>query len=213
MGGRGSGGYRPNSGYCQTAAKNADPDVNSRSIRLNLELMKAEPVLLEPSALMERFEWYVGRCEHYGIRPTVAGMTLATGLGKDCVYKILSGNQKTRMGQRITPEAQQFFKKTYEFLEAANVDATLEARNPAAFIFMLKNHYGYRDQREQVNVNVEARAELPDADDLARRYGELLGADVPPKELEATVEDVGDACDYEAGDANGPQSDGDGDLR
>lgn len=213
MGGRGSGGYRENNPMRDIRADRADPSSNSRSINLNLELMRQPPVELTADGMMGRFEWYCGRCEHYGIRPTIASMTLAFGMGKAATFDILNGRQRTWKGQRITPEVVDFLKKIYEFMEATNVDATLAAKNPAGFIFMLKNHYGYRDQREQVNVNVEARAELPDADDLARRYGELLGADVPPKELEAAVVDADGACDYEEGDADGPQSDGGGDFR
>lgn len=190
MGGRGSGGFRENNPMRDLRADRADPSANSRSINLNLELMRQPPVELSEASLMERFEWYCGRCEHYGIRPTVAGMTLAFGMGKSATFDILAGRQKTWKGQKVTPAVLDFLKKINDFMEATTVDATLAAKNPAGFIFMLKNHYGYRDQREQVNVNVEARAELPDADDLARRYAERLGAAAEPFELEAAVEDV-----------------------
>lgn len=190
MGGKGSGGYRPNAG---NQLPLEDAQLNARILAMGKELRSLEPVsLADAAAVGERFELYLDLCAKKALRPTVAGAALALGTNRQRIWEIANGQRTTMKGEQLTPDAVDSLKRIYDFLEFS-IDSLLteSPKNPASLIFLSKNHFGYRDTTEQVVRRVDERPALRSADEVAAALAARLGVEELP---EAEVVDVEDAA-------------------
>ena len=94
------------------------------------------------SEILDRIDMYFTRCIEWGIRPCVAGMCAALGVTRQTWYYWISG-QKREYSKELEP--------INAILESLLEQYGLQGKlNPATQIFLLKNHFGYRDTNEVV---------------------------------------------------------------
>jgi len=185
MGGKGSGGARPGSGNKGVRAENVDAVFNRRGIAFNKELYQYDLVDFEPENIEARFMEYLEICDRHGMKPTVSGVSVACGLDSSRFNDIAHGNRASYKGWRITPETVQAFQKVYKFLESVLENyLSSEGKNPAKWIFLAKNHFGYTDTREQIVTRREDAPSLDTAEDIAKRLGISTSAPSPLPEAE-----------------------------
>lgn len=191
MGGKGSGskpGENRGGGRTKRSFADVDKDFNRRVIAFNKELYKFDLVDFEPENVEARFYEYLELCDAYAIKPSVTGVAQSFGMDGRRFWEIAHGVIKSHKGWRVTSETTEEFQKIYTFLESVleNFLAN-EGRNPAKWIFLAKNHFGYSDTREQIVTHREDGKKLPTAEDVAKRLG--LSVDERPA-LEAEVIDI-----------------------
>lgn len=180
MGGKGSGGRRPGAG---NGAEKVDPSDNHRVIRYTMALAKMERCdLSDPEAIEERFYEFLDLADEWGMRPAVASYAAALGMSRQRLWDVTRHEyQKTAIGGiTVTRESLDVIKKHYNFLELVLENLMMTDKgNPVKYFFLAKNHFGYKDQTEQINVNVEERPALPTAEELAAKYAAQLGRPQP----------------------------------
>lgn len=182
MGGKGSGRYRKG----QTSDDNpfhvrdprtGDMDANHWSIELGKRLMGWEPPdYSDPESMRRRFYDYLDVCDELKMRPLVQGTAMAFGMNRTTMTDIVSG--RLPKWKNLTPESLVVLKKCYDFLQLSwENQLSTETGNPVKWIFLGKNHFGYRDQSERVVAHVDARPQLPDSEAVAGKYAALVGRD------------------------------------
>ncbi|MEC4272944.1 hypothetical protein VJ923_07220 [Adlercreutzia sp. R25] len=195
MGGKGSGGYRRNALPRESNPivqgndpLNVDPDQNRRAIAFGRALMGLPDVdLSDAPAVEERFFLYLDMCDRHGVRPLVSGIIMALGLGsKQALRGIATGDPHFAKYRGVTPETVRVIQKIYEFLEIHWEDRFMEdSGNPVKYIFMGKNHFGYKDQAERVVHHVDERKALQTPEEVAEKYRAMAGRpDSEPLEIE-----------------------------
>lgn len=193
MGGKGSGGARPGGGNKGVRAENVDAAFNSRVIAFNRELYSFDLVDFEPENVESRFMEYLEICDRYGMKPTVSGVSLAFGLDRRRFNEIANGCRHSYMGWKITPETVGAFQKIYKFLESVLENyLSDETKNPAKWIFLAKNHFGYSDTREQIVTHREDAPTLPSAQEIAQRLGMLNPGSAAGELPEAEIIEISD---------------------
>lgn len=184
MGGKGSGGRRKGAG---NGAEKVDPDVNHRVIQFTIELTKMEKCdLTDPEAIELRFYEFLNLCDKWGMRPGVASYATALGMYRQRLWDITRHDyqQTTVGGMKLTRESLDVIKKHYNFLELSLENLMMADKgNPVKYFFLAKNHFGYKDQSEHINVNIDERAALPTADEVAAKYAAQLGKPQPEVEV------------------------------
>lgn len=187
MGGKGSGGYRKNAGNSNAKV---DPDDNHRVIQFTLDISKLPQCdLTKPEAIEERFEEFLQLCDKWGLKPGVVAYASAIGMNRGTLWWLTRHDfdSTTVRGQKLTRECIDCIKKHYDFLELTLEGLMLNDKgNPVKYFFLAKNHFGYKDQSEHINVNVNERPTLAAPEDVAAKYAAQLGR--PQAEIEAVYE-------------------------
>ncbi|MBO7673635.1 MAG: hypothetical protein J6S63_01340 [Atopobiaceae bacterium] len=187
MGGKGSGGYRDDMSKARAKspvvmAQNPEvpnADTNRRIIAFIRELKALPKITIEDiDAVRERTDKYMELCAKHGIKFQVNGYCVALGISRDDLSSIFRG-VKTCKGMTVYPEVVEELHWWYSIM-AAYAEASLNEKNtnPAGDIFLLKNHFGYRDTREETVVRVDATPQLASGEDAARKYAELVGVEI-----------------------------------
>lgn len=190
MGGKGSG--RKNAGSDFIAGTNVDAKTNSRVIQFAKDIYQIEkPDLSDPEDIDRAFFEYLEICDKHAMRPMVQALANAFGIDRRALWGICTDHPKydNFRGGILTPESRLTVKKCYDFLATIWESSLIEEKgNPVKWIFLAKNHFGYKDQSEQVQVRVEAKAALPEPDEVMAKYAARLGKPAPtldePEEIE-----------------------------
>lgn len=171
---------------------NVDPDVNRAAIVFGKVLFGLEgPDLSDAAAVEARWYEFLDICAEHRVMPMVTGMALAFNIPNSNFRQIVYGTHGYEKYKGITPESRQILKKCYEFLRLSyEYEMKNDVHNPAKYIFLMKNYFGYTDQTVQVNVDLRERPELASPEDVVERYRAMLGR--PTIAIEADVEDAGD---------------------
>lgn len=195
MGGKGSGGYRTD--MSEARAKSPvvqaqmpevpNADTNRRIIAFIRELKALPKINLEDyDAVVKRIDEYMELCGVHGIKFQVNGLCVALGITRDDFSDIFRGYKHIK-GMTILPEVKEELQSFYSIM-AAYAEASLNEKNtnPAGDIFLMKNHFGYRDTREETVIKVDATPQLAAGEETAKKYAELVGAEIisvddPPK--------------------------------
>lgn len=187
MGGKGSGGRRKGAG---NGAEKVDPDINHRVIEYTKALAQLEPCdLSSPDAIEERFFDFLDLADKWGMRPAVASYAAALGISRQRLWDLTRHDyqQTTVKGMKVTRESLDVIKKHFSFLEITLENLMMADKgNPVKYFFLAKNHFGYKDQSEHINVNIDERAALPTADEVVAKYAAQLGK--PQPEIEVVYE-------------------------
>lgn len=169
---------------------NAPPGENARRVRIMRELMSQPKVDIKDSdAVLDRYYWYLDKCEEWDDRPTVEGFALATGYSRMQLYRILHGEVKG------TPEAVCYaLKRIWEALNHIMAQYMVDGHlNPVTAIFLLKNNFGYKDQTETI-VTKKDPYESGNPEEIARKYlagmPQAIEAPAPAQENAPIVETV-----------------------
>ena len=198
MGGKGSGGHHKGPGATAkaTAASPAiqarlpevpNADTNRRVIAFIRELKALPFVNLEDiEAVRKRLDEYMELCAKHGIKFQVNGVCVALGITKNDLSDIFRGYKHIK-GMAIYPELVEELRWFYSIL-ATYAEASLNEKNtnPAGDIFLMKNHFDYRDTREETVIKVDATPQLAPGAETAKKYAEIVGAEIivePPAQL------------------------------
>lgn len=191
MGGKGSG-RKPGHAKSSNGLSNADVDaeLNSRVIGFMKDMNRLPKCdLTDPDAIEQRFYDYLTLNDKWGLKPGVAAYAAAIGISRQMLWYVTrhDSDTMTLSGQKLTRSSTDVIKKHYEFLELSLESLMLNDKgNPVKYFFLAKNHFGYKDQSEHLNVNVNERPTLAAPEDVAAKYAAQLGK--PQAEIEAVYE-------------------------
>lgn len=122
----------------------------------------------DPKAVERRINEYWEVCMKNEMKPSVTGLCRAIGVDRHTVRDWYNGVSRGEDHRTIIKEA-------YETLESMWEDyAQNGLMNPAALIFLGRNHWGYQDQVQVVVKEPEPLGPAPDAKQLAATYIEAL---------------------------------------
>lgn len=133
-----------------------------------------KPSVQFPSTIEKACETYFDICEKDGIKPSVAGLSVALGVSEDILLQWVRGE--------VSIESADVIKRYFSFIQVFDETALKDNQsNAVGSIFMGKQHYGYKDvvehkivdEREKSNEEIEA---------IYRKRLETI--DQTPKEIE-----------------------------
>ena len=108
---------------------------------------KPKPDTNDINAVLDRIHEYFEACVVWDMRPGVAGLCSALGVGRTTWYYWVNGMRR--------PEYKYYLEPINTRLESLMEQYGLQGKlNPATQIFFLKNHFGYKDQNDLV-VNAQ----------------------------------------------------------
>lgn len=115
---------------------------NDQYINHTLALASMEPVILDREHVGKRTLEYVKRCEEDAVRPNLTGYALSLGATPEDLSAWIND-------KRLPDETRGALRKGISMIEACMVSMMMDQKiNPVASIFLLKNHFGYKDQSE-----------------------------------------------------------------
>ena len=124
-------------------------------LECSLEIAALPPVdLYDPDAVQERVVEYFRIHAKYGIDPTVVALAMCLGIDRYRLYEIVYGagaSSGHRLAEKIPARSRHIVKTAYQIKENLWEGWMREIRgNPAAAIFLGKNHFGYEDKTEYI---------------------------------------------------------------
>lgn len=144
-----------------------EPGTNARYLRHALASLNLPPIdISDINQCEQRANEYFNQCIADDIKPNLVGLCNWLGISRDTLHA-------WRNGITRSDTHSDFFKKCELIMEQISVGYLLDGKvNPAAGIFILKNHHAYRDVTD---LTIEPRQGITDAtaEDVARKYDEL----------------------------------------
>ena len=121
-----------------------------------------------PENIANRTFEYLEKCKTDGVRPNLSGYSLAMGTTPDGLNEMI-------MDKRLTDETRSAILKGVSMVESIMITMMTEQRiNPVTGIFLLKNHFGYKDQSE---ITFKGRIETADKKTLQAKYRAVVDDD------------------------------------
>lgn len=144
------------------------------------------PDLSDVEAVERRWYEFMEICDANHVRPMVTGMAMAFNIPNSIFRQVVYGtNGRERYGG-LTPESRSILKKGYEFLQFLyEYSMENDVHNPAKYIFLMKNYFGYTDQTVHVNIDLDEKPSLPSSEDVAEKYKAMMGRPTLAIEAEA----------------------------
>ena len=125
---------------------------------------------LDADDVEKRLRKYLELSIQNELKPTVAGFALSLGLHRQRIHEIVHG----RMGEHginCSEEVREVVRYYYNLMETYFESTFVEGKiQPVVGIFMAKNHYGYKDQTENVIVPGTPLQDLQDPRAVAKKY-------------------------------------------
>lgn len=116
--------------------------INAQFIEHTISLSSFEPIILDRENVGKRTLEYIRLCMRDVVKPNLTGYALALGTTPD-------GLNEWVMDKRLTEETRGALMKGISMIEATMISMMMDSNlNPVASIFLLKNHFGYKDQAE-----------------------------------------------------------------
>lgn len=116
--------------------------VNNQFINHTLAIASMKPITLNYESVGKRTLEYVHQCMADVVKPNLTGYALSLGTTPD-------GLNEWVTDKRLTEETRGALMKGISMIEATMVSMMMDSGiNPVASIFLLKNHFGYKDQAE-----------------------------------------------------------------
>ena len=152
--------------FPSTAEPN-EPGENARYLRYALVALDLPPIDISDIKQCEaRAKEYFSFCVEHDRKPNIVGLCNWLGISRDTFHS-------WRVGECRSDSHSDFMKKCVSIMEDINLDYFQNGKiNPAAGIFILKNHFGYRDVTD---LTIEPRQGITDqdAETVAAKYAEL----------------------------------------
>lgn len=173
MGGKGSSPYGSFSPHVQNA------DTNAVILEFIQELRHLPPIdLTSVEEVQARIDEYVDLCKKYSIKLQVNGISVALGVNRESYRRYATGELQRCNGVLIPQEVRDIMLDFYNIM-ATYAEASLNEKttNPAGDIFLMKNHYGYKDSYEQerhIQVDIP---QLASGQEAADKYKALVGVE------------------------------------
>ena len=145
----------------------AEPGDNARFIRAARVALDLPPIdISDPVQVQNRINAYLDHCIEYDVKPSVIGMCNWLGIDRTTLNTWKNG--AVRSGTHFD-----MIKKVFTMLEEISIDYFQGGKvNPAAGIFLLKNHFGYRDVTD-LEITPKQSITDQDAVQIAQKYNEL----------------------------------------
>lgn len=126
--------------------------------------------LNDAEAVEERTEAYLLMCVQYCMNPSIPSYALALGTSAQGLEAIFADSRHNR-------EAQKAIAKGVSKIETVIVNRVVNGKiNPVTAIFMLKNHFGYKDSSE-ISLRGLMVAARPDPKALENKYKAIAEID------------------------------------
>lgn len=120
----------------------------------------------DPKAVEDRLMWYFQRCIENNMKPTYSGFASALGVSRQTIWKWRDGQER--------PENYPIIESAMNMLEQLMEMYMMNGQiNPASGIFLLKNHFGYKDIQDVVVQPKKPLGEEVDAEIIEEKYKEL----------------------------------------
>lgn len=131
----------------------------------NMEQLRALPVVREPNEVKKRVEWFFQWCIDGEVRPGVELLALSLG----CTRQTLLNWQHEGgvRGEVITAAKQAIAALTEQWGLTGKL-------NPAAFCFILKNHFNYVDSMVIDTLQNQGNRPTQTAAEIAEKYKNVL---------------------------------------
>lgn len=163
-------------GAFPTTGHNGDmlePDKTARLEMVRQQLFAMPKFQLKTATLEEvqkRLDTYFNICVVNNTRPVLTGIAFCLGIDRRVLYSITRGGDSSgRMPFGLSDEIADAIRQTCAVLEMQMETYLVQGQvNPASGIFLAKNHWGYRDQVE--NVVIAEGRERVDLDALRASY-------------------------------------------
>ena len=126
---------------------NAEQGENRKFLNHSLKIAELPPISPQSAdEVKDRIFQYFQICADDDMKPSIAGLSLSLGMDRRRVWEAREGVRGSY------PDAvRDLLKKAQQIIELQMVDYMQNGRiNPVAGIFMLKNHFGYKDEQEVV---------------------------------------------------------------
>lgn len=145
------------------------PGDNARYLRHSLAAWNL-PVLdiSDPEAVRDRIFWYFEHCADADMKPTVTGLALALGTTTVTLREWTEGRSRRETHMEMIRQAKMIIEdQMNSYMENGKI-------NPVAGIFLLKNHFGYKDQQETIITPNTTMGDVADANELKAKYMDRL---------------------------------------
>lgn len=157
------------------------PGDNSNILKHAIEIAYRWPKidLNSDEEVEDRIIQYFQYCFDNDIKPGVEGMALAIGVDRKTIWDWEVGRSRSQAGSSRSD----LIKKAKQILADYMENLTQNGKiNPVTAIFLMKNHFGYRDQQE---INVTAGSALGEGlspEEIAKRLPKDIPIDVDYQE-------------------------------
>lgn len=163
---------------------------NKMYIMHSMLLASLEKVNLNDNdAVKSRIVEYFEICANADMRPSLAGLALALGITRSYLNALCAGNGRAKNNS----ELRYIINQAYQILDTQMNDYMQNNDiNPIAGAFIMKNNFGYRDDK---NLIVQNGAELiedssKDIKAIEKKYIESVVEDIPKTEENLKEEDI-----------------------
>jgi hypothetical protein len=116
-------------------------------------------------AVKDRIQEYFTYCIEKDIKPGVEGMAMALGINRRTLWEWETGGLRANAGN----SRMDIIKKSKQFLAQYMESLAQNGKiNPVTAIFLMKNHFGYKDSQD-INI-IPTTAAMPDVpiDDIKK---------------------------------------------
>ena len=143
---------------------------NNKYTTFALAIMQMPKIdIRNPEQLQNRVVEYFRLCADHDMKPGIAAVGLAIGLDRRRMWEIRSGTKNVAIPQ----ECKDIIINVYDSLEALWESYMINGKvNPAAGIFLGKNHFGYTDTQEYIVTPNAMNHETP-VEVIEAKYDEL----------------------------------------
>lgn len=144
-----------------------EPGTNARYLRNAIASLNLPPIdISDINQCEERAKQYFSYCIDNDCRPNLVGLCNWLGISRDTLHNWRNGDTRSTTHS-------DFFKKCQTIMEEITVSLLLDGKvNPAAGIFILKNHNGYKDNQDITITPNNPIADVNPAD-IVQKYDEL----------------------------------------
>lgn len=124
---------------------NTEPGDNAKYLKHNLQISQLPQIdTSDAKQVEERINEYFTICFKNDMKPSVAGLALAIGVGRKALWEWANGINRKETHRNV-------IKKAYQMLDAQMSDYMQNGKiNPVSGIFLMKNNFGYTDKTEVV---------------------------------------------------------------
>ena len=133
-----------------------------------------------PKTIEKACEEYFTICETDGVKPSVAGLSVALGVNREILLSWVRGE--------VSIESADVIRQYFALLEIFDETALKDGKtNALSGIFLAKNNYGYKDQVEHKIIDEKERSN----EEIEMRYNQLHEiVSETPKEIEIVEAEI-----------------------
>ena len=151
-----------------STAEPSEPGTNAKYLRFAMASLELPPIdISDPDQVKQRAIAYLNHCADNDRKPHIVGLANWLGVHRDTLHS-------WRTGECRGATHSDFIKRLVSMLEEVEVDYFNNGKvNPTAGIFLLKNHFGYKDVQDLVIEPKTGLASDVTPDEIAGKYAAL----------------------------------------